>query len=339
MAGFRKGQFNFSKGELSPDLYGRLDIVPYGAAVRQARNVLVMKYGGLTNRPGTEFIAEVEDPTNPVRLFPFQFNDGKSPQNYAMELGQGYMRLAAGGGMVVEELLKVLGVTNANPAVVNIPYHAYNVGDKWATSLITGMVEINDRIFTITSIIDANHFAINADSTTWGVFTGDDGDGITRVATPPPPPPPPPVPPPVPPDPPPVVIGGGGGGIRNCVADDTLILMADKTEKPASDLRAGDLVYTQHELHAGSDMGWGAYPIEAISFADEPVFFIDVPDRPRFYATGYHRIWRDDTWRPMRAFAHGGGVKRVAKITVADAHTYFSGGVLSHNIKQDSVYE
>jgi len=332
---FRKGLFNFSKGELSPDLYGRVDIAPYNAGVRRARNVLVMKYGGMTNRPGTEFIAEVEDPDNPVRLFPFQFDDGKSPQNYALEMGQGYMRLAAAGGMVVEELLTVHGITNANPAVVNIPYHAYSVGDKWAVSSIVGMTEINDRIYTITSVIDADHFAIDADSTSWGAFVSDPG-GITRVATPPPPPPPPPVPPPVPPDPPPDVWGGGGGGIRNCVADDTLILMADGTEKPAADLKVGDLVRTQHEKHAGTSKGWGSYAVEAISFADEPVFFIEVPDRPRFYATGAHRIWRDGGFRPMRAFGHGGGVKRVAKITVAKAHTYVSGGILSHNIKQDS---
>lgn len=332
---FRKGLFNFSKGELSPDLYGRVDIAPYNAGVRRARNVLVMKYGGMTNRPGTEFIAEVEDPANPVRLFPFQFDDGKSPQNYALEMGQGYMRLAAGGGMVVEDLLAVHGITKANPAVVNVPYHAYAVGDKWAVSGQSGMTEINDRIYTITAIIDADHFAINVDSTSWGVWTADSG-GATRVATPPPPPPPPPVPPPVPPDPPPDVWGGGGGGIRNCVADDTLILMADGSERPASELKVGDMVRTQHENFAGTAKGWGDYPIETISFTDDAVFFIDVPGRDRLYATGAHRVWSGGKWRPMRAIGHGGGVKRIAKITVADAHTYFSGGILSHNIKQDS---
>ena len=336
---YRKGLFNFSKGELSPDLYGRVDIAPYNAGTRRARNVLVMKYGGMTNRPGTEFIAEVEDPENPVRLFPFQFDDGKSPQNYALEMGQGYMRLAAGGGMVVEELLTVHGITNANPAVVNVPYHDYAVGDKWAVSSISGMTEINDRIYTIVAIIDADHFSIDADSTSWGAFTGDTG-GITRVVTPPPPPPPPPVPPPGPPDPPPDVWGGGGGGIRNCVADDTLILMADGSERPASDLKVGDMVRTQHEDHAGhARKGWGEYPIEAISFTEDAVFFIDVPGKGRLYATGAHRVWSGGKWRPMRAIGHGGGVKRIAKITVADAHTYVSGGILSHNLKQDSVFE
>ena len=333
---YRKGLFNFSKGELGPDLYGRSDIAPYNAGVRRARNVLVMKYGGMTNRPGTEFIAEVDDPTNPVRLFPFQFDDGKSPQNYALEMGQGYMRLAAGGGMVVEDLLAVHGITNANPAVVNVPYHAYSVGNKWAVSGQLGMTEINDRIFTITSIIDGDHFAINANSTHWGVWTGDTS-GATRVTPPPPPPPPPPVPPPVPPDPPPDVWGGGGGGIRNCVDVDTLILMADGTEKRAGDLVVGDMVHTQHEGHVGTVRGWGNYPIEAISFADEAVFFIEVAGRQPLYATGAHRVWVDDAWRPMRAIGHGGGVRSVARITVAGAHTYFSGGVLSHNLKQDDL--
>lgn len=202
---YRRGLYNFSKGELAPELLGRVDIQPYSAGVKRARNVIVRKYGGLTMRPGFQFVGAWEDETQDGRLIPFQFDEGKSGQNYALEMGQGYMRPASGGGMVLEELLTVQGITNENPAVVHIDFHDYAVGDVWAVNGIEGMVEINNQVWRIVAIIDADHFSIEADSTGWGVFTGDSLGGITRVAAPAPPPPPPPVPPPVSPDPPPYV--------------------------------------------------------------------------------------------------------------------------------------
>ena len=225
MVGFRKGLHNFSKGELGPELYGRTDIAPYAAGVRQAKNMVILKYGGLTMRPGFEFIAPWYDETQDGRLFPFQFDEGKSGQNYVLEMGQGYMRPAAGGGMVVEELLTVLGATNANPVRVNVPYHGYAVGDDWAVSGVLGMTEINDQVWRIIAVPDAAHFDIQANGTAWGVFTGDSTGGITRVAPPVAPPAPPTVPPVVPPPDPPSVIApspppddlpsdGGGRGIR-----------------------------------------------------------------------------------------------------------------------------
>jgi hypothetical protein len=224
---YRKGIHNFSKGEIAPVLYGRTDIAPYAAAVRRARNVVVMKYGGLTSRPGTEFVGEALDADNPVKLFSFRFDEGRSGQNYALEMGQGYTRFLSGGGLVVEEVLAVLGATNANPVVVNIPFHGYAVGDRWAVSGVQGMVEINDRVWPVLAVIDADHFSIDADGTGWGVFTGDAAGGATRAVAPPATPADPVVPDPVPPPDPPIVInpgdggsdggygGGGGGGFNN----------------------------------------------------------------------------------------------------------------------------
>ncbi|MGL5735547.1 MAG: hypothetical protein ACRCYS_11835 [Beijerinckiaceae bacterium] len=208
---FRKGLMNFSKGELAPELLGRVDIQPYAAGLKRARNVIIRKYGGVTMRPGFEFIAPWFDETQDGRLIPFQFDEGKSGQNYALEMGQGYMRPAAGGGMVVEELLTVQAITNSYPVTVTIPFHQYVGGDDWVVSGILGMVEINNQIWRIIDVIDANNFRIDADSTSWGVFAGDSPGGITRVAPPTPPPPAPVIPPIVEPDPPPDVWGGGGG--------------------------------------------------------------------------------------------------------------------------------
>jgi hypothetical protein len=96
------------------------------------------------------------------------------------------------------------------------------------------------------------------------------------------------------------------------------------TEKPASMVEVGDWVWTQHEI----TRAWGAYPVTAISFSLDPVFAAE--GYPK--ATPRHRFWLD-RWVMMEEIGVAAGEARVAKITVGDAHTYVSDGVLSHNYK------
>lgn len=209
---YRTSAQNFSKGEISPELWARTDVAYYNAALRRARNVIVLKYGGVTKRPGTRFVAEVFDPSNDVRLIPFQFS---ITQTYAIEMGQGYARFLALGGVVLNEALAVTSISNASNAVVAAAYHGYSVGDQVYFADIAGMVEINGRTATVVSVPDTGHFTIDLDTTGYGAFTGSTG-GITRSGPPTPPPADPVVPPVVlPPDPPVVGGGGGGGGSRD----------------------------------------------------------------------------------------------------------------------------
>ncbi|GHH09402.1 hypothetical protein GCM10008023_06040 [Sphingomonas glacialis] len=128
----------------------------------------------------------------------------------------------------------------------------------------------------------------------------------------------------------------GGGYDGRCVVDTTPILIANATldgpgkEKAARDCAVGDWVWTRHEI----TMEWGAYPITAISFSNDPTFA--APGYPN--ATRRHRFWVD-RWVTMEVLGVPVGSARVAKITVDDAHTYVSAGVLSHNIKQFNASE
>lgn len=102
---YRDAQQNFAKGELAPDLLGRFDVPAYKSGLKRARNVIIMKYGGVTKRPGTRLVAEVHDASYPVRLIPFQFS---IDQAYVLEMGQYYMRPAALGGIVLDGLDHVI---------------------------------------------------------------------------------------------------------------------------------------------------------------------------------------------------------------------------------------
>jgi len=206
---FRAGQPNFSRGEIGPELRGRFDVDAYSAGLEAARNVIVLKYGGLTKRPGTRLVAEIIDASEPTRVIPFQFS---LTQTYALEMGQGYMAPCALGGRTLEEELEITNITNATFAQLTAAYHGYSVGDLAYVTGVEGELGeyLNGRSWPVYSIVDTDNFTIEANTAALDPFTAATG-GITRVGAPPPPPPPPPVPPP-PPTPTPPPIGGGGGG-------------------------------------------------------------------------------------------------------------------------------
>lgn len=135
--------------------------------------------------------------------------------------------------------------------------------------------------------------------------------------------------------------GGGGGGGGYCVTLETPILLAnDDHNGPGGEIRAemltaGHWVWTRPELDDGALGDWGAYQVTAISFVDADVFALDI-GTGRLRATAAHRVWIGDCWVRMDALGSPDGPAMVAKITVGTAHTYVSGGVISHNLKQDA---
>lgn len=64
---------------------------------------------------------------------------------------------------------QIIGITAANPAVVNVTAHGYSVGDTvilqgLKQSATTGMQQIAGIPFTITAVGDADHFTLNWDA-------------------------------------------------------------------------------------------------------------------------------------------------------------------------------
>lgn len=75
-----------------------------------------------------------------------------------------------------------------------------------------------------------------------------------------------------------------------------------------------------------------AYPVAAISIKAEPVLKADI-GITRMRATAGHRVWLGGGWMRFDTLGTFDGVAPVAQITITDAHTYVSNGVLSHNAK------
>jgi hypothetical protein len=178
-------QVNFSKGELGPYLFGRFDVESYAGALAKARNVYVMKYGGVCKRPGTWLVGEVIGEGYPVRLIPFQFS---LTQAYALEFGNGYIAPCLQGGRLLEGELAITGISNATNAEITVAYHGYSVGDYVFLQGITGAEPdlgnlLNDRTVEIVSVVDANHFTIDVDTSGVSAFVSCTG-GTTNTSAP-----------------------------------------------------------------------------------------------------------------------------------------------------------
>lgn len=77
-------QTNFTAGELSPRLFGRVDLTKYNNGASTIQNAVVQTHGGLTRRTGTRYVAGVRDDSLVPRLVEYHYN---TEQSYVLEVG------------------------------------------------------------------------------------------------------------------------------------------------------------------------------------------------------------------------------------------------------------
>src|SRR5438132_13222346 len=100
----------FAFGEIGPTLYGGADSGIYQRALAACRNFIVMRHGGVANRPGTEYVTAVKDSTVKTYLLKFVYN---STDTYIIEAGQLYFRFhRLGAPVLVSGVAAWSGATN-----------------------------------------------------------------------------------------------------------------------------------------------------------------------------------------------------------------------------------
>jgi hypothetical protein len=92
---------SFSGGEVSPLLYGRTDLTKYETGLRTLRNMIALRHGGATRRPGTQYVGTTLNNGDPVRLIPFIYNETGNGQSYVLEFGNLYVAFIQNGGYVL----------------------------------------------------------------------------------------------------------------------------------------------------------------------------------------------------------------------------------------------
>ena len=131
-----------------------------------------------------------------------------------------------------------------------------------------------------------------------------------------------------------------------CTDPNTPILMSGGLTTRSGDLKVGDLVYTMHETTGE----WGDYKITNVEIVSNQIkLLINFTDDTDIIVSNSHKFLMDNNeWKTSISLSIGDSIKGiesnkivslitnigpgdVVSITVEDAHTYVSSGVISHN--------
>jgi hypothetical protein len=144
-------------------------------------------------------------------------------------------------------------------------------------------------------------------------------------------------------------IGDGGGDVGGCVDPAVLIMLADGSYVPAGSIEVGDVLFAMHE----KTLEFGAYPVEHSEEVQQPKALVLFDDGSNMLVSHSHKFFMvDGEWKQVYQLEPGDTVRAapgakdktviglepqgegpVMKITVKDAHTYISEGLISHNMK------
>lgn len=146
-------QMSFTSGEVSPQIAARMDVAKYGSALKLARNVIVLREGGVRNRPGFQFVGQVRNSVDPVRLIPFQFD---ADEGRCLEFAWGKFRVIKDGAYVTRPAVDIEGIdTSGGQFVVQVTAHGWSMNQHIFLSGVVGLADgeglsaVNGRTFRV----------------------------------------------------------------------------------------------------------------------------------------------------------------------------------------------
>lgn len=156
-------KYAFIAGEISPTLLGRTDLTKYDLAVAQGLNFFVDYRGGLSSRPGTQFIDTVHLGTLNTRMFTFAFAPNVA-NSYVVLFGDHFIRFYQDGGLVLDG---------------GVPYE---VATPYSADDLAGLnVEQYRDLLRITSIDFPVYNLVRHDHTNWELAAEDISPYITGI--------------------------------------------------------------------------------------------------------------------------------------------------------------
>ncbi len=168
-------------GYISPKMRGRIDLDFYKQSLDYLINYIVTPQGEVNYRPGSVFVSSTRN-NNKARLIPFIYN---TEQAYVIEVTDLFMRFYKDHGLITDTPKNITAITNAAAAQVTIAGHGYVVGNPIYFDGVGGMHQINGMEGTVASVIDANNFTVNINTTAYTTYTsGGTGAKIIEVASP-----------------------------------------------------------------------------------------------------------------------------------------------------------
>ena len=151
-------QSSLSGGEVSSAVGARVDIGKYKSSLEICENAFAQVHGGVSNRPGLQYVCECASGSLSTRIIPFQFN---TEQTYILEFGNLYMRVVKDGGQVLNGTAKnITAVTRADPGVATSSSHGFSDGDDVYVTGVAGMTQLNGRTVRVANKA-TNTFELN----------------------------------------------------------------------------------------------------------------------------------------------------------------------------------
>ena len=163
---------SFSGGELAPSLYSRVDLAKYATGARKLRNLIVHPQGGISNRPGLEYIATEKTASKKIRLIPFEFS---TTQTYVLEFGEYYCRFFKDGDPITllasDTYAKLLLHCDGTDGSTTFTDET----GKTVTAVGTAQIDTAQKKFgTASGLFDGDSDYLSlADSDDWNFGTGD----------------------------------------------------------------------------------------------------------------------------------------------------------------------
>lgn len=109
-------QSNFTRGEIDPQLVGRVDLSAYYAGVKTATNMLCIPQGGMKKRPGQEYVADAE---GDGRLELFSYDEDTE---YLLAFSNTKMQVFKDGALVTN-------INGSGNDYLTIPHTAAQIAD------------------------------------------------------------------------------------------------------------------------------------------------------------------------------------------------------------------
>lgn len=179
-------QTAFSAGEISPELYGEVDLAKTHSAATTLRNMIVNYRGGAMSRGGLALVGRCKQSvsgTGPPRPVPFVFS---ITQGITLEFGDQYLRFIFQGGYVLENPVSITGASKSNPCVIGVVGEPFANGDWVFGSGIGGMTELNGNTYIVAGVAP-NTFTLEdlngnpVDSSAFTAYTS--GGSFSRLYT------------------------------------------------------------------------------------------------------------------------------------------------------------
>lgn len=140
---------SFAAGEISPELFARVDLDKFQTGLALAQNIETLAQGPAQNRPGYSYVLGTKYWDRTSRLIPFSYS---TEQTFSLEFGDHYVRFHTQGGTLLEPAKSINAITNASPPVFNVSAHGYSVGDTVFIGTVPDMPDLSNRWYLVASV-------------------------------------------------------------------------------------------------------------------------------------------------------------------------------------------